>query len=134
MALENVLVPEKVSVPPSVARVPVVGRVTEVLLLVVKARVWVEEPKVIAPVVPARVRDSLAVKVFPSAMVKVADVAGVVRVTLLMLVAEATPNVGVVREGEVARTTAPDPVVPSERFEAAGWEQVRLPEVAIAVA
>jgi len=51
--------------------------------------------------VPARVRVLLAVRVLPSAMVKVALVAGAVMVTLLIEVAEATPRLGVVKTGEV---------------------------------
>ena len=46
----------------------------------------------------------------PSAKVKVAAVAGAVKATLLILVAVATPNVGVVRVGEVANTKSPLPV------------------------
>lgn len=52
------------------------------------------------------------VKVFPLAMVKVADEAGAVMATLLIEVALAIPRVGVIRVGEVARTTTvPEPVV-----------------------
>jgi hypothetical protein len=40
----------------------------------------------------------------------VADVAGAVTATLLTDVADATPNTGVTRVGEVASTTAPLPV------------------------
>jgi hypothetical protein len=58
------------------------------------------------------VRLLLAVSVLPSAIVSVEPVAGVVRVTLLMVVAEATPSVGVTSVGDVARaTTVPVPVV-----------------------
>ena len=53
---------------------------------------------------------ALAVRVLPSAMVKVDPVAGVVKVTLLILVALATPKTGVVRVGEVAKTARPEPV------------------------
>ena len=60
--------------------------------------------------VPARVRVLLTARVFPSVSVKVEPVAGVVRVILLMVVAEATPRVGVVRVGEVAKTARPEPV------------------------
>ena len=52
----------------------------------------------------------LAVKVFPSAMVSVALVAGAVIATLLTLVALATPIVGVTRVGLVANTRLPEPV------------------------
>jgi len=50
------------------------------------------------------------VKVFPSATVMVAEVAGAVIVTLLIDVAVATPREGVVSDGDVANTRAPDPV------------------------
>ena len=43
-----------------------------------------------------------AVNVFPSATVKVAEVAGAVIVSLLILVAEATPSVGEVKVGLVS--------------------------------
>ena len=59
---------------------------------------------------PVNVRVLLAVSVFPSAIVKVEPVAGAVIATLLILVADATPRVGVVRDGLVANTRAPDPV------------------------
>ena len=39
-----------------------------------------------------------------------ADVVGVVKTTLLILEADATPNVGVTRTGDVANTKAPLPV------------------------
>ena len=51
--------------------------------------------------VPAKVRELLAVRVFPSATVRVAEVAGAVMATLLTEVADATPRVGVVRMGLV---------------------------------
>jgi hypothetical protein len=60
--------------------------------------------------VPVKVSVLLAVKVLPSATVKVALVAGAVMATLLIEVALATPRVGVVRDGEVAKTNAPLPV------------------------
>lgn len=49
-------------------------------------------------------------RVEPSAKVKVEPVAGAVMVTLLMDVAEATPNVGVTSVGDVANTMLPEPV------------------------
>jgi hypothetical protein len=61
--------------------------------------------------VPARVRELLEVRVFPSAMVRVEPLAGAVRVTLFKVVAEATPRVGVTKVGEEARATAPVPVL-----------------------
>lgn len=60
--------------------------------------------------VPASVKLLLAVNVLPSAIVRVDPVAGAVRVTLLIVVAEATPSVGVTNVGDVAKTAAPDPV------------------------
>jgi len=63
------------------------------------------------PSTPARVMELLAVNVLPSAMVKVDPVAGAVNVTLLTEVAVATPIVGVVSVGEVAKTMLPEPVV-----------------------
>jgi hypothetical protein len=51
----------------------------------------------------------LAVRVLPSAIVSVALVAGAVKATLLMLVALATPRVGVVSEGLLLKTSVPDP-------------------------
>jgi len=60
--------------------------------------------------VPAKVMLLLAVKVLPSAIVRVDPVAGAVRVTLLTVVAEATPKVGVTSVGEVAKTAEPEPV------------------------
>jgi hypothetical protein len=50
------------------------------------------------------------VNVLPSAIVTVEPVAGAVSVTLLIVVADATPSVGVVKVGEVAKTKAPLPV------------------------
>ena len=60
--------------------------------------------------VPASVMLLFAVSVFPSATVSVDPVAGVVSATLLIVVAEATPRVGVVRLGDVAKTSKPEPV------------------------
>jgi hypothetical protein len=90
-------------------RVPEVGRVT--LVEPVVARVIAFEadsvstsppPKVMALV--ARVVESDEVKVLPSAMVRVDEVAGAVMATLLRLVAVAAPRVGVTRMGEVENT------------------------------
>jgi hypothetical protein len=94
------------------------------------------------PSVPVRVIVLLAVKVLPSAIVSVEPVAGAVIATLLMLVAVATPNDGVVRVGlvkvlfvrvsvparvakvpEVGRVTVPVPAV-------AAALSVVVPEVA----
>jgi hypothetical protein len=60
--------------------------------------------------VPAKVMLLLAVKVLPSAIVKVDPVAGAVNVTLLTVVAVATPKVGVTNVGLVAKTADPEPV------------------------
>ena len=59
--------------------------------------------------VPLTVALFVALKVFPSAMVNVADVVGVVIATLLRLIAVATPNVGVTKVGLVSITNL-DPV------------------------
>ena len=59
---------------------------------------------------PVKVSVLLAVKVLPSAIVNVEPVAGAVMATLLMLVADATPNVGVTSVGLVANTNEPVPV------------------------
>jgi hypothetical protein len=60
--------------------------------------------------VPENVSVLLMVNVLPSAKVNVADVAGAVNATLLMLVAVAAPSVGVVNDGEVDSTMLPVPV------------------------
>ena len=59
---------------------------------------------------PVKVSVLLTVSVLPSAIVSVEPVAGAVMLTLLMLVALATPRVGVTRVGLVANTRAPLPV------------------------
>jgi hypothetical protein len=79
---------------PVVVKVPAVGNVTFVAAVVVRVKLF-------APAVA---------KVELSANVKVAAVAGAVKATLLILVAEATPRVGVVRVGDVANTKSPLPV------------------------
>ena len=75
---------------------PVVGRVTVVLAVAV---IVVEKAPDVASVLPL-------------AKVKVAEVAGAVIVSLLTLVALATPSVGVTRVGELLNTIDPDPVSP----------------------
>jgi hypothetical protein len=80
---------------PVVVKVPAVGNVTLVAAVVVSVN-----PK--APTV---------VRVEPSANAKVAEVAGAVKATLLILVAVATPNTGVTRVGDVANTFTPVPVL-----------------------
>jgi hypothetical protein len=79
---------------PVVIKVPAVGKVTLVAAVVVSVKLKAPE----------------VAKVDPSATVNVDDVAGAVIVTLLILVAEATPNTGVVRVGDVANTKSPLPV------------------------
>jgi len=76
--------------------VPVVGRVTVVFAVAV---IVVEKAPTVASVLPL-------------AKVKVAEVAGAVIVSLLTLVALATPNVGVTRLGESLNTIDPVPVSP----------------------
>lgn len=92
--------------------VPAVLNVLLVKVSVVARPTYVSVPwnVSVVPSVPARVRELLAVNVLPSAMVRVEPVAGVVSVSLLIEVAEATPRVGVTRVGEVERTTSPVPV------------------------
>ncbi len=58
----------------------------------------------VVPSVPASVKVLFAVSVFPSATASVLPVAGAVMASLLMLVAVATPSVGVTRVGEVSIT------------------------------
>jgi len=65
---------------------------------------------VAAVVVSVRPKAPAVVRVEPSANAKVAEVAGAVKATLLILVAEATPRFGVVKVGDVANTKAPLPV------------------------
>lgn len=60
--------------------------------------------------VPVNVKVFDEVKVLPSAMVRVALVAGAVTATLLIDVAVATPKTGVVSVGDVANTINPEPV------------------------
>ena len=68
--------------------------------------------------VPDKVRELFTVNVLPSAMVKVAPVAGVVMAILLMDVALATPKAGVTKVGESENTRLEDvvPVVPVVAF------------------
>jgi hypothetical protein len=80
---------------PEVIRVPAVGNVTLVAAVVVSVRLKAPE----------------VAKVELSANVKVAAVAGAVKATLLILVAEATPKTGVTRVGDVANTLTPVPVL-----------------------
>jgi hypothetical protein len=72
----------------------------------------------VEPSVPVRVTVLFAVKVLPSAIVRVELVAGAVIATLLMLVALATPSVGVTSVGEPEKTrfVFVVPVVPVTAF------------------
>lgn len=77
----------------------------------VASNVLVPVGKVYTPVSSAAVNEIvlLMVSVLPSMIVNVEPVAGVVIVSLLMLVADATPSVGVVNDGDVSLTTSPVP-------------------------
>ena len=79
---------------PVVVKVPAVGNVTFVAAVVVRVKLFAPE----------------VTKVDPSTNVKVDPVAGPVKVTLLILVAVATPKTGVTRVGVLANTLAPVPV------------------------
>ena len=94
-------------------RMPVANPAKEVPLIfvTVEVRTPVLPEAVTSPVieivwspvlVPLTVAVAEAVKVAPSARVSVAPVAGAVIATLLMLVADATPRLGVVITGEVS--------------------------------
>jgi hypothetical protein len=85
-----------VSAPVSVASVPVLGNVIFVALVDTKLVEYAPEVE----------------SVDPSANDNVAFVTGVVIATLLILVAEAAPREGVVNDGEVPNTKAPEPVSP----------------------
>ena len=89
----------KASEPAKVAKVPVVGNVTLVAAVAVNVKEYAPE----------------VTKLAPSATVKVADVAGAVKVNLLMLVAVATPKTGVINVGLVSNTIFPVPVTAAVR-------------------
>jgi len=91
---EDEVAANTLSLLPVVVKVPAVGNVTFVAAVVVRVKLFAPE----------------VANVEPSAKVKVAAVAGAVNATLLMLVAVATPNTGVVRVGDVANTKSPEPV------------------------
>lgn len=104
-------------------KVPEVGRVTEVVPVVNKDKALVAENVITSP--PAKVMalvlsvvESETVKVFVLEIVRVADAAGAVKVTLLIVVAVASPNAGVTRVGEVSKTIfwLVVPVVPVAAF------------------
>ena len=79
--------------------------------------------------VPAKVRELLAVSVFPSATVRVAEVAGAVMASLFIEVAVATPSAGVVRVGLVRVLFVNVSVValPTKVSVAAGKDKVTVP-------
>ena len=81
---------------------------------------------IFVPSVPANSSVLSAFKVLPSRIVSVTPVAGGVKVTLLTLVAVATPMFGVVRLGDVASTTAPDPLTPLLKSAAASCALTKL--------
>ena len=91
---EEVVAANTARVLPLVVSVPAVGKVTLVVAEVVNVKLWP----------PDVINDE------PFAKVSVALVAGAVIATLFMLVALATPRVGVVNDGDVAKTSAPEPV------------------------
>jgi hypothetical protein len=91
---EDEVAANTLSLLPAVVKVPAVGNVTLVAAVVVSV-------KLLAPEVA---------KVDPSTKVNVDAVAGAVKTTLFILVADATPKTGVVRVGEVANTKSPLPV------------------------
>jgi hypothetical protein len=88
----------------------------------------------VEPSVPANWREFEKVTDFPEVIWKVHVVAEHESPMPFQDVPSAAPRVGVVSVGEVARTTAPEPVTPFERSEAAGWAQVRFPLAAMALA
>lgn len=96
--------------------VPEVGSVTFVVPVVVSVKEF-------AP---------LVMRLDPAAMVSVAEVPGFVITTLLIEEAMATPRLGVISVGVLARTTAPDPVTPSLRSAAAGLRKAGAPAVVVA--
>ena len=98
MGLVSVLL-VKVSEPAKVANVPVVGNVTLVAAVAVKVNEYAPD----------------VARVAPSAMVSVAAVAGAVNATLLMLVAVATPNTGVINVGVLSNTILPVPVTDADK-------------------
>lgn len=102
-------------------RVPDVGNVTFVAPVVVRVRE-------LAPDV---------IKELPSATVSVEDVAGAVIVTLLTLVAVATPSTGVTKVGVVANTRFPLPVssdiIPASSLELVAAKALSLLDVVASV-
>ena len=73
------------------------------------------DPKlIVAPSLALNVTVLLNSIVFPSAMVNVAPVPGLLIATLLIVVAVASPRVGVISVGDVSNTNCPVPVAPVE--------------------
>lgn len=103
------MLPEPVVEFPKAVTVPETGSVRVVAPEVVKVMSFAPIFNVLVSV-PANVIELEAVKVLPSAIVNVDPVAGAVIATLLMLAAVATPNAGVTKAGEVAKTLFPVPV------------------------
>ena len=64
----------------------------------------------VLPSLPCKVNELLATKVFPSATVNVAPVAGAVIANLFMDVALAIPKIGVTNVGALLNTNDPEPV------------------------
>ena len=85
--------------------------VNPAILPSVASSVLVPVGNVYTPVSSAAVNDIVLfiVSVLPSISVRVAPLAGCVRVILFIVVAVAAPRVGVVKVGEVSRTTSPVP-------------------------
>ena len=108
--MPNTNFPEPVSSEITVASSADVVAAKDVSLLDVYATVPPDPKETVDASVAFKVNVLLTVKVFPLAIVNVADVAGAVIVNLLIEVALATPNVGVTNVGEVLSTTDPDPV------------------------
>jgi hypothetical protein len=83
--------------------------------------------------VPVKVKDLLTVNVLPSATANVLEVAGAVIAILLMLVAVATPSVGVTSVGEVLNTELVEvvPVAPVAVYPVMLLKAVILAEVAL---
>jgi len=73
------------------------------------AAVAAAKPPPVAPLSTTAPIPDVSVSVFPSAIVRVEPVAGVVKATLLTVVADATPKAGVVNAGDVVIATSPDP-------------------------
>lgn len=105
----------------TVAALPEIEPAMVALKVCVPVNVWaasvramvasVDGKVIVFPSVPARVKLLFAVRVFPSAMVKVDPDAGAVMATLLTEVAVATPRLGVTKLGLVFITNVvPVPV------------------------